>query len=149
MEAKEIKSAWNKFKKDVQKETGIDLTGCCYMNAKQIENRTATICLVNDIDYDREIARERRSIEQVNGYETWTDEEKQSHERRSLESIAFYEARKAEYGTKENEAQVEFDQITNSKAYKVLAEAIGIENVWLELVEKWKGLSCYQIRISY
>lgn len=149
MEANVIKSAWNKFKKDVQKETGIDLTGCCYMTAKQIANRTATICLVNDIPYDREIARERRSIEQVNGYETWTAEEKQNNERRGLEAIAFYEARKAEYGTKENEAQVEFDQITSSNAYKILAEAIGIENVALELVEKWKGLSCYQIRIIY
>lgn len=149
MEAKEIKKAWEVFKKAVQKETGIDLTGCCYMNAKQIANGTATICLVNDIDYDREIARELSSIEKVNGYDTWTNEEKQNHERRSLSAIAFYEARKAEFGTKENEAKVEFDQITGSKAYKVLKEAIGIENVALELVEKWKGLSCYQIRISY
>lgn len=149
MNANEIKNAWNRFKKELAKEVDFDLTGCCYMNKKQLENGTATIALCNDIDYDYEIARERRDIDRVNSYNSWTAEKKQNHERRSLETISGYEARKSSYGTKENEARVKFEQITKTKAYKALVETIGVSLAEIELVKKWEGLSVYQIRIIY
>ena len=149
MEAKEIKSSWNKFKKDVQKETGIDLTGCCYMTAKQIANRTATITLQLAWSYDDEIANRLREIESVSN---WGEEQKERIERitsKYREQIAALEARKAAHGTRENEVMADFEQITNSKAYKVLAEAIGINYVGIEQTRYSSSLNIYQIRISY
>lgn len=149
MTANEIKNAWNTFKKEAKKEISFDLTGRCYMNAKQIESHTATIALCNDIEYDNEIACCVRSIERVNAYTSWTDEEKKNSEERNRESIEQYESLKAAYGTRANEAEVKYTTITESKAYKKMAKAIGIKNADLELVHKWEGLNLYQIRINY
>ena len=149
MTANEIKNAWNRFKKDVAKEVDFDLTGCCYMNKKQIENGTATITLCNDIEYDDEIRNARASIDKVNGYDSWTAEEKQRNESKRLAEIEIYEAKKTAYGTKANEALVKFKQITETKAFKALAETIGTTAAEIELVKKWEGLSVYQLRITY
>ena len=149
MTTTEIKKAWNNFKKEAKKEISFDLTGCCYMNAKQIANGTATIALCNDIEYDTEIARQRRTIEQVNGYTSWTPEEKKRSEAHSLARIAEYEAEKAAYGTKTNEAQVKAVEITSSAAFIKMAKTIGVHAFELELVKKWEGLNLYQIRIHY
>jgi hypothetical protein len=149
MTATEIKAAWNTFKKEAGKEISFDMTGTCYMNAKQIANGTATISLCNDIEYEDDIRYYRSSIERVNGYETWTAEEKEKHEAHEMKCIAACERGKAKYGTKANEAETKAAEILSSKAYKKLADAIGINNAGVEFVAKWAGLNVYQIRISY
>lgn len=149
MTTTEIKAAWNTFKKEAKKEISFDLTGCCYMNAKQIANGTATITLCNDIEYDVEIARSRRDAERVQGYDTWTAEEKARNKAHHLDLEAGYEAEKATYGTKANEAQTKAAEITSSAAFVKLAHAISIQAFELELVKKWEGLNLYQIRIHY
>ena len=145
----EIKTAWNTFKKEAKKQISFDMTSCCYMNAKQIANGTATIAICNDIEYDTEIARQHRTIEQVNGYTSWTPEEKQRSEAHSLARIAEYEADKATYGTKANEAQTKAVEITSSAAFIKMAKTIGVHAFELELVKKWEGMNLYQIRIHY
>lgn len=149
MTANEIKKAWNTFKKEVQKEVNFDMTGACYMNAKQIANSTATISLCNDIEYDVEINRNRKDIERINGLDSWTEKEKKNHEVRSLEDIRYYEAKKATYGTRVNEAQVKATEIINSEAFKKLTKAINIQHTDIEFIKKWEGLNVYQIRIHY
>lgn len=145
----EIKAAWNIFKKESKKQVSFDMTGCCYMNAKQIANGTATIALCNDIEYDVEIDRSRRDDERVQGYDTWTTEEKARSKARHLELRAGYEAKKAAYGTKANEAQTKATEITSTAAFQKLAKAIGIHAFELELVKKWGDLNLYQVRIHY
>lgn len=149
MTANEIKNAWNVFKKEIAKEMPFSLTGCCYMNAKQIQNGTATIVLCNDIEYDEDIADRLRSIERVNAYTSWTDDEKKRSEASEREAIKYLESTKATYGTKANEAKIKAEAITNSKAFKKLAAAIGIKGAELEFTHKWAGLNIYQIRIAY
>ena len=149
MNANEIKTAWNTFKKEVKKEVSFDMTGDCYMNKKQIENGTATICLCNDIEYDREIDRVMKRIAKVNDYDSWTAEEKKNSEIRDMEEVRKYETLKATYGTRSNEAVTKFAEITETKAFKKLTEIIGITRTEKELVKKWEGLSVYQIRIHY
>lgn len=149
MNAAEIKKAWNAFKKEVAKEVSFSVSGSCYMNKKQIENRTATILICNDIEYDDEIKYYRASIERVNGYDSWTDEEKKRNEESQLAEISKNEALKAAYGNKACEAREKAAEIQNSKAYGKLVEAIGISHFEVELVKKWEGLSCYQIRVYY
>lgn len=144
MTHEEIKKAWNLFKKEIAKEIDVDLTGCCYMNKKQIENGTATITIGNDLEFDWLIQHDRESIAKVNSYDSWTTEEKQRHEQRTLTYIADYEARKAKHGTKANEINYNAEQVLNSTAFKKLAETISIEDTGIELV---KGV--YQIRIYY
>lgn len=149
MTANEIKTAWNTFKKETKKEISFDMNGCCYMNAKQIANGTATICLCCDIEYDDEIKHHRNSIEKVNGYDTWTDEEKKRNEAHNMEMIAHYEHLKATYGDRANEAGTKAAEITNSAAFNKLAKAIGIQHFEVEFIKKWEGLNAYQIRIHY
>lgn len=149
MTANEIKNAWNTFKKEIAKEITLDLTGCCYMNAKQIANCTATITLQSSRSYDDEITYYLREIDRVSG---WGEEQKERIERitgKYREKIADLEARKAAHGTRENEVRADAEQITNSKAFKKLAETIGIKRTDLELNRYSSNLNIYQIRISY
>ena len=140
----EIKNFWSLFKKAIVKEIDFDLTGCCYMNKKQLENGTATITLNNDIPFEIEINRLQASIERINGLDTWTAEEKQRNEKYNLEHIANYEARKAAHGTKINETQNHAEQILSSAAFQKLAKAIGIQDTAIEYT---KGI--YQLRIVF
>lgn len=149
MTANEIKTAWNTFKKEAKKEISFDMTGCCYMNAQQIANGTATITLCNNNDYDLSIERSRSNIERVNGYDTWTVEGKKRNEECELAVIANLEQRKAKYGTKANEAKTKAAEITSSAAFKKLAKAIGIQHFEVEMVHKWETLDAYQLRIHY
>ena len=149
MTANEIKKAWNTFKKEVQKEVKFDMTGSCYMNAKQIANGTATIALCNDHEYDYTINYYREEIKRVNSYTSWTDEEKKRSEARTLESIREQESDKATYGTKVNEAKVKSDEIINSEAFKKLTKVINIQHTEIEFIKKWEGMNVYQIRIHY
>lgn len=149
MTANEIKKAWNTFKKEVQKEVKFDMTGSCYMNAKQIANGTATILICSDTEYDSEISYQRKNIEKYNNFDNRTDEQKKKHEEEALELIAHYEADKATYGTKANEAEVKSNEIINSEAFKKLTKAINIQHTEVEFIKKWEGLNVYQIRIHY
>ena len=145
MNATEIKKAWNTFKKEIAKEVDFNLTGCCYMTARQINNGTATITLCFNMTYDREIDYHRKAIKRVNSYDTWTPEEKKKNEEHNTERIAYYEALKAKYGTRADEAAAKYEAIANSKAFEKLSECIGIDSYHVELNKD----NCYQLRISY
>lgn len=149
MNANEIKKAWNTFKKEIAKEIDLNLTGCCYMNAKQIENGTATITLGLDWSYDAEIKSLRRSIAY---YRTWDGDNKERGERFARdyeEKIAVLEAKKATYGTRENEHLHDVNEITGSAAFKKLANAIGVQNTSIDLGSYSKDLHTRQLRLCY
>ena len=145
----EIKAAWNIFKKEAKKEITFDMTGDCYMNKKQIENGTATITLCNDIEYDADIANYKETIDRVNSYDSWTDDEKKRSEEHNLDMIRRVEYRKNLYGSKIKEAEDKYSEIINSQSFKNLVKAIGVNAVEMELVSKWAGMSVYQVRIHY
>lgn len=145
----EIKNAWNLFKKEIAKEIDFDLTGCCYMNKKQLENGTATITLMLDWSYDDEIAY---CLREIDHFLSWGEEEKERAERyikEKRERIADLEAKKAAYGTRENEIRKRYEQITNSAAFKKLAKTIGIFDTALEPSRYSSTRNLYQLRISY
>lgn len=149
MTANEIKKAWNTFKKEIAKEIDLDLTGCCYMNQKQIANGTATITLGLDWSYDREIAWYGRRIAE---FSTWDGENKERGEcyiKEYSEKLADLEARKATHGTRENETLSKVEKITSSAAFKKLAATIGIQRTGLDLGKYSSSLNTYQLRISY
>jgi hypothetical protein len=145
----EIKNAWNVFKKEVQKETGLDLTGCCYMTAKQIANGTATITLQLDWSYDNEIANITRDIEYFSSWDGDNKERGERYARDYREKIAKIEAKKATYGTREREVKNDTERITNSVAFKKLADAIGLRSYALELGRYSSSMNIHQLRISY
>lgn len=145
----EIKAAWNIFKKEAKKEITFNMTGDCYMNKKQIENGTATITLCNDVEYDADIANYKKTIELVNAYDSWTDDEKKRSEEHNLDMIRRVEYGKNLYGTKASEAKAKYTEIVNSRSFKKLVETIGVRDVEMELVSKWAGMSLYQVRIHY
>ena len=147
--ANEIKKAWNTFKKEIANEIDLDLTGCCYMNAKQIANGTATITLDLDWSYDDEIAYYHREIERVSAWDGDDKERGERYARGYSEKISRIEARKAAHGTRENETRNKVEQITNSAAFKKLAATIGIQSTALELGHYSRNLNTYQIRINY
>lgn len=149
MNVNEIKTAWNTFKKEIAKEIEFDLTGCCYMNKKQIENGTATITLMLDWSYDREIDYYLREIERVSKWEGDNKERGERYTRDYREKIAKIEAKKATYGTRENEARYWVEQITSSAAFKKLATAIGIHSTGIELGKYSSSIKSYQVRIHY
>ena len=140
----DIKKAWNNFKKDIKKE-GLDLSGLCYMTAKQIANRTATILLCNAIPYEEDIDRTLNSIAKLQSYDSWPDEE------RDEETIAVYEAEMKKFGTKENEAKVTSEQIVSSKAFKTFCEDAEIEDTVSTNIEMQTqyGINLYYLRITY
>lgn len=124
METKEVKDLFNKFKKAIKKE-GVDLTGRCYMNAKQAKNGTATIFLATKFEFDPFIASIKDDIARVQSYDSWTAEEKAKSKAHSETHIAFLEAEKAKYGTRLNQAKALIEEIANSQAFKKFCEAVG------------------------
>lgn len=149
MTPNEIKKAWNTFKKEIAKEIDIDLTGCCYMNQKQIANGTATITLGLDWSFESEIDYYTREINRVS---SWDGDNKERGERIAneyREKIADLEARKAAHGTRENETRGKAEKITGTAAFKKLASTIGILNTCLALGKYSASINTYQLRISY
>lgn len=138
----EIKKAWEQMKKDIKKELGI--SGGFTMSAKQIKNRTATYCINNVIPFEDEIAREKKTDAMVQGYDTWTAEEKARSHARSLETIEAYERRLAKFGTKENEAKYYAEQIVNSKAFAKFQQEVGNVSWNIEQMD-----ICYYVRFNY
>ena len=146
----EIKKAWNIFKKEIVKE-GIDVGGNCYMTAKQIANRTATILVCSNMPYTEQIEREDKSLAQVMGYDSWTDEQKARSKESHDVRVAIYKRDMEKFGTKENELGVTLEQIKNSKAFKKFCANAEIENT-VTLSTEMKmlyGIGYYYIRINY
>lgn len=147
MTNEEIKKEFNKVKKAMIKKDET-LTGCFRMTAKQLANRTATVCLCNNIEYDDEIDMALYEHMKVQAYTSWTDEEKARNKKEYDESIAKKKERKAMYGTKENEAKKLAEMITGSDEFKRFQEMTGATTS-IELTHLWLDLSCYYLRISY
>lgn len=139
----EIKKAFEQFKKEVKKELGIKYGFS--MTAKQIKNRTATFCICNTIPYERQIEYSKEVDAKVQGYESWTDEEKRVSHERHLEEIARYEAELAQYGTKENLMKEVTTAIVNSKAFERFQQNIGGKVYW----SNEEMDICYYIRFDY
>ena len=144
--ANEIKKAFEQFKKELFKETGIK--GGFTMSARQIENRTATYCICNLIPYEKEIAYHQNACERVRSYDSWTDAEKDRWCAGAEKTIAYYKDQLAKYGTKENYAAVMFETITKSKAYRNLCETFGGVRTYLEQ-KRNSGLDVMYIRFTY
>lgn len=119
------KEQFTQFKKEIKKENHWFDTCAFYMTKRQEALHTATIGLVGNFAYERQIEYYRNSIEKVNRYDTWTQEEKERHEKYSLERIANYEKRLAEFSNPENEANHRIEQLKNTNAFKKL-EALGV-----------------------
>ena len=146
----EIKKAWNIFKKEIVKE-GIDVSGNCYMTARQIANRTATILVCSNMPYAEQIEREDKSLAQVMGYDSWTDEQKARSKESHDVRVAIYKRDMEKFGTKENELKVTLEQIKNSNAFKKFCVNAEIEDtVRLSTETKVQyGIGYYYIRIDY
>lgn len=144
-ELTEIKKLFTKFKKAGVKE-GLDINGCCYMTAKQLENRTATILLVAcpDVSYESEMDYIVDTIERVKGYTTWTPEEIENSVSRNTLRLENVKRLQTTFGTKANEADYECKRIVSSNAFKAFASAVGV--VQTAMVKNKNG---YYLRLSY
>ena len=137
MTSTEIKKAFEQFKKELKKETGI--CGGFVMNAKQIENRTATKLVCNMNSYEREIAN----------YESWiNDTVSESNKAYYEKYIAFNREQLAIYGTKMNYIKEEVERITNSKAFEKFSATIGGVKVNTEIKQEY-GIEYMHIRFNY
>lgn len=140
----EIKKAFEKMKKDLEKETGIK--GGFVMNKRQIEKRTATYFVCRSTSYEYEIDECRKTDMKVQAYDTWTAEEKASAHKRMMESIEFLTELKEKYGTRENEVECTKNTIVNSKAFKSFEETIGNT---VSLLRELDNDGCYKLRFHY
>lgn len=146
----EIKKAWNIFKKELTKED-VNSCGTFSMTARQIANRTATILVCSNIPYAEQIERENKSLAQVMGYDSWTDEEKARSKEFHDVKVAIYKRDMEKFGTKENELKVTLEQIKNSNAFKKFCIDAEIEDT-VRLSTETKvlyGIGYYYIRIDY
>ena len=144
-ELSEIKKLFTKFKNAGVKE-GLDINGCCYMTAKQLEKRTATILLVvcPDYSYESEIDSIVDTIERVKGYDTWTPEEIENSVRSSTRRLENVKRLQKTFGTKANEADYECKRIVSSNAFKAFTSAVGAVQTSME-----KNKNGYYLRLSY
>ena len=138
----DIKKAWETMKKELAKETGIAYG--FVMNRRQIENRTATLAIPTD-EYDKVIESWLRSDERVQSYTTWTDEQKAETHRRTMETVARMEAKKAKYGTVANERKAILETILASEAFRKFQTVVGKTVANIER----KSDGFYQIRFFY
>ena len=139
----EIKKAWEVMKKEIKKELGLDYGFT--MNAKQINNRTATYLVCNTRSYEDEIRLEQESIEKVMGYSTWTEAEKARRKENGEKQIARHTALLEKFGTKENELRMTHEAILNSKAFKKFASNFESVTTEFEIKENFY----YYIRFNY
>ena len=144
-ELSEIKKLFTKFKNAGVKE-GLDINGCCYMTAKQLEKRTATILLVAcpDYSYESEIDYLADTIERVKGYDTWTPEQIENSVRSSTHRRERVQKLLKTFGTKANEADYECKRIVSSNAFKAFASAVGVVQTSVE-----KNKNGYYLRLCY
>lgn len=144
-ELSEIKKLFTKFKNAGVKE-GLGINGCCYMTAKQLEKRTATILLVAcpDFSYESEIDTIIDTIERVKGYDTWTPEEIENSVRSSTRRLENVKRLQKTFGTKANEADYECKRIVSSNAFKAFTSAVGAVQTSVE-----KNKNGYYLRLCY
>lgn len=142
----EIKKAFEQFKKELKKETGI--FGGFVMNRAQIAKGTATKLVCNTISYEKEIEEVVYYDEKVQGYETWTDEEKARRHTRNLERIAYLNGEIEKYGTKTNFANDEVERIVNSKAFQKFSETAGGVKYGTEIKTEF-GVDYIYLRFYY
>ena len=119
----DIKKAWNQLKKDLKSE-GIDLIGGCYLTAKQLQNRTATILINNNISYEDEM------LEAVDGLKMLlnsdrNDCEKVKNSKYYAEKMEFIASNMTKYGTKENEYNETVNDIISSNAWNRFISIVG------------------------
>lgn len=138
----ENKKAFEQMKKEIKKELGI--SGGFTMNAKQIKNRTATYAICNVIPFEEEIEKLQKTMERIQGYDTWTAEEKERSRQRDMVTMAYYEEELKKYGTKENKAIKVTEQIVNSKAFENFQNEVGKVEWNIEQMD-----ICYYIRFNY
>lgn len=138
MNATEIKAAWNTYKKNSKKELSFYMTGCCSMTAKQIKNGTATMCLCAKVSYEEDIDNWKRQME-------WRKKDRgEINETYYQCEIRRIEEQREKYGNREGEAAAKYDEIISSKAFRQLAESIGIKATTLEVQGYY-----YYLRINY
>ena len=143
----EIKKAWDTMKKELKKEfKNVDgLHGGFVMNAKQIKNRTATFTATGWESYEERIADYIKGHETVMTYDSWSDKAKQDHKVRTEEKIAYTKAKKAQFGTIENEAETYFNMIQSSKAFAKFCKTVGK----VEMHREKNADQCNIIRFTY
>lgn len=140
----DIKKAWNQLKKDLKLE-GIDLTGRCYLTAKQLQNRTATMLIVNSIPYEKEISESIDSLKDVLNSDC-SDCEKVENAKYYTKQTGTIAANMAKYGTKENEYNKVVKSILNSNAWNRFVSIVGNGNV--TTCKEQKDIFLY-LRINY
>ena len=139
----EIKKAFEVFKKELAKETGI--AGGFVMNRKQIANRTATYTVANTMTFESLIEMYKSSDAKVQAYTTWTADEKARAHESYMHSIETTTAKLEKYGTKENMARTERDTIANSKAFAKFESEVGKTTLTIEI----NSDQCFIIRFNY
>lgn len=142
----EIKKAFEQFKKELKKETGI--FGGFTMSGKQIENRTATYCVCNMIPYESEIKYHESACNRVRSYSSWTDAEKERWIANEEVYIKYFKEQIEKYGTKENYARNTVERIVNSKAFKNFSNAMGGVRYSTE-IKNVSGLTVEHLRFYY
>ena len=142
MTDKEIKKAFDTMKRSLAKEIGI--RSGYYCNARQIENRTATLLVCSCTPYEKEIERAKAIDKTVQGYTTWTDEEKAASHNRFLEDIARFQGKMERYKTKGCEFLAVKRAVSESKAYNAFAANFGKVTMDSEIAN-----NCYYIRFHY
>ena len=138
----EIKKAFDTMKRKLAKEIGIK--SGYYCKAKQIGNRTATLCVCNDIPYEQEILREQEIDKRIQGYSNWCEDAKACRHADAVKRIAKYQAKLMKYKTKSNEAKSVKETIERSKAFKEFADNFESATI---TTEEANGL--YYIRFNY
>lgn len=125
--ANEIKKAFEVFKKEIAKELNFNdwQKSGFTMSKRQIELRTATYMVNTVPSFEHEIEEIEKRDAKVQGYDTWTDEQKARSHADSIHAIGQYQNLKERYGTKANQLAQTKAEIENSKAFAKLMETLG------------------------
>lgn len=132
----EIKKAFDTFKKELTKETGIK--GGFTMNSRQIENRTATWMISRAESYEASIAE----------FETWAKSSDKFISEEGSRRVAYFKAEREQYGTKENYVATMIDRMTGSNAFKKFCETVGNVKFHKEISE-YDGVMFVYLRFTY
>lgn len=136
MTAQEIKKAFDTFKKELNKETGIK--GGFTMNCRQIENRTATWLISRAESYEASIAE----------FEAWAKKSDKFISAEGARRVEYFKAEREQYGTKENYIATMIDRMTGSKAFKKFCETVGNVKFHKE-VSEYDGVMFVYLRFNY
>ena len=146
MTAQEIKKAFETFKKELFKETGIK--GGFVMNFAQIKNRTATCRVACLRSFDDELSAIERCREIIDSTNWKTPEQKAADHKYYDELASEIKEEKAQYGTPFAYARAKADRITGSKSFAKFVQAVGGVRVSAEIKTEG-GYEFYYIRFDY